>query len=129
MSMPEDERREEKMAAEDAFDDGAAEADGAAASNDDGGGDDTPKNANEEDQDPAVIIADLKDRLLRSIADMENLRNRSRREQEDALKYATTNFARDLLNVSDNLRRALESVPDGADTDSDSLKPCGMASK
>ncbi len=122
MSMPEDERREEKMAAEDAFDDGAAEADGAAASNDDGGGDDTPKTANAEDQDPAVIIADLKDRLLRSIADMENLRNRSRREQEDALKYATTNFARDLLNVSDNLRRALESAPDGADTDSDSLK-------
>ena len=53
---------------------------------------------------------------------MENLRTRSRREQEDALKYATTNFARDLLNVSDNLRRALDSVPEGADEDGEGLK-------
>lgn len=71
---------------------------------------------------PEQIIADLKDRLLRTMADMENLRNRSRREQEDALKYANTNFARDLLNVGDNLRRALESVPDDAGQESEALK-------
>lgn len=71
---------------------------------------------------PEQIIADLKDRLLRTMADMENLRNRSRREQEDALKYANTNFARDLLNVGDNLRRALESVPDDVEQESEALK-------
>ncbi len=75
-----------------------------------------------EQEDPAQINAALKDQLLRTLADMENLRNRSRREQEDALKYANTNFARDLLNVSDNLRRALDSVPDGAEQENEALK-------
>ncbi len=56
---------------------------------------------------------DLKDRLLRSLADMENLRRRTERDTADARVYAVTNFARDMLNVADNLRRALESVPKG----------------
>ena len=73
------------------------------------------------EETPEQVIADLKDRLLRTMADMENLRNRSRREQEDALKYATTNFARDLLNVSDNLRRALESVPEETGPENEAL--------
>ena len=54
---------------------------------------------------------DLKDRLLRSLADMENLRRRNERDTADARLYAVTNFARDMLNVADNLRRALDSVP------------------
>ncbi len=57
---------------------------------------------------------DLKDRLLRSLADMENLRRRTERDTADARVYAVTNFARDMLNVADNLRRALESVPQTA---------------
>lgn len=58
---------------------------------------------------------DLKDRLMRALADTENLRRRSEREVADARAYAVTAFARDLLTVADNLRRALESVPaDGA---------------
>lgn len=52
----------------------------------------------------------LKDRLLRALSDGENLRRRSQREKEDAAKYAISAFARDLLEVSDNLTRALASV-------------------
>lgn len=57
--------------------------------------------------------AELKDKLLRTLADMENLRRRTEREVADARTYAATNFARDMLNVADNVRRALESVPAG----------------
>ena len=58
--------------------------------------------------------AELKEKLLRALADMENLRRRGQREREEATKYAMTNFARDLLTVADNLRRALDSVSDEA---------------
>lgn len=57
-------------------------------------------------------LADTKDRLMRAIAETENVRRRSEREKADANAYAVTKFARDLLNVSDNMRRAMESVPD-----------------
>lgn len=56
--------------------------------------------------------ADLKDRMLRLAADMENLRRRTQREVADAKTYAVANFARDMLGVSDNLRRAIEAVSD-----------------
>lgn len=62
---------------------------------------------------------EMKDRLLRTLAEMENLRRRTEREVVDARTYAVTNFARDILNAADNIRRALESVPaesrDGAE--------------
>ncbi|MBB5754084.1 nucleotide exchange factor GrpE [Prosthecomicrobium pneumaticum] len=58
-------------------------------------------------------IAELKDRLLRAAAEMENLRRRSEREIADTRQYAVSGFARDMLNVADNLRRALSSVPEG----------------
>ena len=56
-------------------------------------------------------IQELKDRLLRTLAEMENLRARTQREVEEARKFAVTGFARDLLEVGDNLGRALASVP------------------
>ena len=56
-------------------------------------------------------IVQSKDRSLRLAADMENLRKRTDREKAEATLYAATNFARDLLSVSDNLRRALEALP------------------
>jgi molecular chaperone GrpE len=56
----------------------------------------------------------LKDKVLRTLADMENLRRRTEKEVSDARTYATTNFARDMLNVADNVRRALENVPSEA---------------
>lgn len=55
---------------------------------------------------------DLKDKLLRTLADMENLRRRTEREIADAKAYAVTSFARDMLGAADNLRRAQESLPD-----------------
>jgi molecular chaperone GrpE len=54
---------------------------------------------------------ELKDRSLRIAAEMENLRRRTARDVSDARTYAVTNFARDMLAVSDNLRRALEAIP------------------
>lgn len=56
-------------------------------------------------------LADTKDKLLRTMAEMENLRRRSQRDKEDAHNYAITKFARDMLEVSDNLQRALDSIP------------------
>jgi len=53
---------------------------------------------------------DMKDRLLRLAADMENLRRRTQREVADAKSFAIANFARDMLGVTDNLRRAIEAV-------------------
>lgn len=55
-------------------------------------------------------IATLKDRLLRTLADMENLRERSARQTENAHKFAVQGFVKDVLDVPDNLERALESV-------------------
>jgi len=52
-------------------------------------------------------VADLKERLLRALAETENTRRRAERERQDASQYAVTRFARDMLHVSDNLRRAL----------------------
>jgi len=56
-------------------------------------------------------IADLKDRMLRALADAENTRRRAERDKLDASQYAVTKFARDMLSVADNLKRALESFP------------------
>lgn len=58
-------------------------------------------------------LAEVKDRLLRTLAEMENLRQRTRREIDEAQTYGVTRFARELLEVADNLRRAIESVPPG----------------
>jgi len=56
--------------------------------------------------------ADLKDRLLRTLAEMENLRRRTEREVADARAYGITNFARDILAVADNMERALKALDD-----------------
>lgn len=71
--------------------------------------------AEEEEINPFAHLVDenaaLKDQLLRLAADMENLRKRTLRDVADAKAYAVTNFARDMLGVSDNLRRALDAIP------------------
>jgi molecular chaperone GrpE len=54
--------------------------------------------------------ADLKDRLLRALAEMENLRRRTEREVADSRAYGISAFARDLLGVADNMRRALDAI-------------------
>lgn len=58
--------------------------------------------------------ADLKDKLLRTLAEMENLRKRSEKDKEDMSKFAIAKFARDLLTVADNFDRALQALPDEA---------------
>ncbi len=71
-----------------------------------------------QDIDPVEALkaenADLRDRFLRLAAEMDNLRRRTDREVKDAKSYAVTSFARDMLSVSDNLRRAIETLPDEA---------------
>lgn len=57
-----------------------------------------------------AVVDEMRDRLMRALADAENTRRRAERDKEDAYKYANTRFARDLLSVADNFRRALESV-------------------
>src|ERR1043165_4108448 len=64
----------------------------------------------------------LKDQLLRALAEAENVRRRAQREREDASKYAITNFARDVLQVSDNLHRALEAIPAAALAEDEALR-------
>ena len=54
--------------------------------------------------------AEMKDRLLRTLAEMENLRKRTEREVADSRLYGISSFARDVLGVADNMRRALEAV-------------------
>jgi molecular chaperone GrpE len=70
---------------------------------------------------PEQEIADLKDKLLRALADVENTRRQKEREVDEARRYAVTRFARDLLDVADNLRRAL-SVPAAAADENPALK-------
>jgi molecular chaperone GrpE len=55
--------------------------------------------------------AEMKDRLLRTLAEMENLRKRTEREIADSRIYGVASFARDMLGVADNMRRALDAVP------------------
>ena len=54
--------------------------------------------------------ADLRDRLLRTMAEMENLRRRTERDKADTAKYAISEFARDAVSIGDNLRRAIEAA-------------------
>jgi molecular chaperone GrpE len=56
-------------------------------------------------------VASLKDRVLRTMAEMENLRRRTEREVADAKSYGVTSFAREMVAAVDNLQRALASVP------------------
>jgi molecular chaperone GrpE len=74
-----------------------------------------------DDPEPEDAVAALKreldearDRTLRTLAEMENLRSRTKREVEDARAYGISRFARDVLDIADNLQRALDAVP--ADT-------------
>jgi molecular chaperone GrpE len=59
----------------------------------------------------AKEAADARDRMLRTLAEMENLRKRTSREVADARTDGITGFARDVLDIADNLQRALDAVP------------------
>jgi molecular chaperone GrpE len=93
------------MTKQTARDDEAAQADGSAAA-----AADPAPGAGGTAADPAALAAEFKDRLLRTLADMDNLRKRTAREVADAQSRGITSFARDMLGVADNMRRALEAV-------------------
>jgi molecular chaperone GrpE len=82
----------------------------------------------EETQEPSLEETlqaenkDLKDKLLRTLADLENDRKRFEREKDEALKFAVTSFARDLLSVSDNLSRAISSISEESLKENNDLK-------
>lgn len=67
-------------------------------------------------------IAELKDQLLRALAETENVRRRAKKDVTDANRYGIANFARDMLSVSDNMARALDSIPSEARDDSEIVK-------
>src|SRR5580658_8482723 len=60
--------------------------------------------------DPVAVAVELRDRLLRTLAEMENLRKRTDREVADSRLYGVASFARDVVGVADNMRRALEAI-------------------
>ncbi len=83
-----------------------------------------PEPANEVDEsaaeaepDPFAVLtalqaenAELKDKVLRAVAEAENVRRRAQREKDDAARYGAASFARDMVQVSDNLRRAIAAL-------------------
>ncbi len=69
-----------------------------------------------------IQLAETKDKWLRAHAELENLRKRTIREKKEATQYAVTNFARDMLEVSDNFRRALLTLPEDIAED-DAMNP------
>ena len=94
--------------------------------NPDGIGPEASENKEEAAPDPYAVVeklvsenAELKDRVLRALADSENMRRRSEKEAADTRAYAVTGFARDLLSVVDNLERALGSLTEEQRRDGD----------
>ena len=67
-------------------------------------------------------ISELKDQLLRTVADSENLRKRLEREKEQTRKFGIANFAKDLLSIADNLGRALDAAPNKEDVEDQAIE-------
>ncbi len=70
----------------------------------------------------AAELADLKDRLLRALAEQENFRRRAERDRDEAVKFAAAGVIKDLLATADNLARALASVPPGVTVQDEAVK-------
>jgi molecular chaperone GrpE len=82
-----------------------------------------PKLSNEEVIEKLKVdIEELKDQRLRSVAELENYRKRSEKDQSDALKYGITNFAKDVISIRDNIERANASILDEIKSD-EKIKP------
>ena len=78
-----------------------------------------------EPEDPVAAleaeVVTLKDQLLRALAETENTRRRTSRENQDLIRYGVTNLVRDILVVADNLRRALDSLPEYSRAENEAL--------
>jgi molecular chaperone GrpE len=80
-----------------------------------------PKDQEEAETSPEDLIeklneeiTGLKDQRLRAIAELENFRKRAEKDQSDALKYGISNFAKEIINIRDNIERAQSSISDEA---------------
>ena len=95
----------------------------------------TQEQASEQDQETEEVetsediiaklkeeISNLKDQRLRAIAELENFRKRAEKDQSDALKYGVSNFAKEIINISDNIERAQSSIPEEA-KNNETIKP------
>jgi molecular chaperone GrpE len=82
-----------------------------------------PAPDNAELEQARAEAAEYKDKALRAVAELENFRRRAEKEREDVSKYAVSNFAREMMPVADNLRRALDSQPAVDDAVAAALKP------
>ena len=76
----------------------------------------------DENNNLEVKIKELKDQLMRTLADGENLRKRTLKEVEQAKKYSHISFVRDLVSSVDNLKRALDSIPEDKSNLSEPIK-------
>ena len=82
----------------------------------DGGAADSPVDTGAEVEDLRRQVAEKNDRLLRALAEADNIRRRSQREREEAVRYAAEALVRDIIPVLDNLDRALEAARAAGDT-------------
>ncbi|MEQ8440900.1 MAG: nucleotide exchange factor GrpE [Alphaproteobacteria bacterium] len=109
-NTPEEEADQQAERNADTLADAAGEAEAAQGS-------ENPANPAEESDEVAALkseLAAMRDKALRAVAEAENVRRRAEKERTDTLKYAAGGLAKDLLPVVDNLRRAMESVPEEA---------------
>jgi len=70
-------------------------------------------------------LAKLQDQWVRAVAEADNIRKRSQRDMEENAKYAITGFARDMVSVLENLKRASDSIPQSERAGNDLLKTLG----
>lgn len=67
-------------------------------------------------------LKDTTDKALRALAEADNTRKRAERDRQDTAKFAVSSFARDLLTVADNLRRALQAITPEQQAENEALK-------
>ncbi|MCK5555393.1 MAG: nucleotide exchange factor GrpE [Alphaproteobacteria bacterium] len=82
----------------------------------------TPDDTSQQFAELTKILAETHDKMLRALAELENTRRRAERERQDTAKFSVASFARALLTVSDNLRRALDAIPEDERDKNEQLK-------
>ncbi|MGY8990380.1 MAG: nucleotide exchange factor GrpE [Rhodospirillales bacterium] len=110
---------EESIDSESSSSESAGPDDAEAAAGADKESDESPEGS--QDVDLEAEVADLKDKLLRALAETENVRRRAQRDKEDANKYAIVSFAREMVEVRDNLRRALDAIEGDQQKDNEAI--------
>ena len=82
----------------------------------------TPDDTSQQFAELTKKLAETHDKMLRALAELENTRRRAERERQDTAKFSVASFARALLTVSDNLRRALDAIPEDERDKNEQLK-------